>query len=208
MESRVKKIVAARPGPSAWVGPAIARRPPLTNPKNRPASCMAACHKRHTIFGALVKSGYICLVNDETEKMKQLIACFLLVFGFVMASTGAFAQTTPAAQPKASVMKWKETKKNMGKLTQNQPQPYTFEFTNTGKTPIILTNVQGSCGCTATDYTKEPVMPGKVGKVTATYNAATMGAFTKTVTVTSNTGEPATVLTIEGEVIAPPANAN
>jgi pectate lyase len=59
--------------------------------------------------------------------------------------------------------------------------------------------VQGSCGCTATDYSKEPIAPGKKGYVTATYNAANMGAFHKTVTVTANTDAPV-VLVIKGEV--------
>ena len=75
-----------------------------------------------------------------------------------------------------------------------------FQFTNTGKADLVLQKVKASCGCTTPDWTKEPVKPGEKGVVKATYNASGRpGAFTKTITVTSNAGEKR--LTIKGEVI-------
>ncbi len=96
---------------------------------------------------------------------------------------------------------WKSESIDVGTIPQNTPKPIVFEFKNTGKTTVIVTNVQGSCGCTATDYTKTPILPGKSGKVTATYNAASKGAFTKTVTVTTNVETTPKVLTLKGIVI-------
>jgi hypothetical protein len=90
----------------------------------------------------------------------------------------------------------------VGQIPQNTPKPIIFEFKNTGKTAVIVTNVQGSCGCTATDYTKTPIAPGKSGTVTATYNAANPGGFTKTVSVTTNAETTVKVLTIKGTVVA------
>jgi hypothetical protein len=90
----------------------------------------------------------------------------------------------------------------VGTIPQNTPKPIVFEFKNTGKTAVIVTNVQGSCGCTATDYTKTPIAPGKSGTVTATYNAANAGAFSKTVSVTTNAETAVKVLTIKGTVVA------
>jgi hypothetical protein len=81
---------------------------------------------------------------------------------------------------------WKSESIDVGQIPQNTPKPIIFEFKNTGKTALIVTNVQGSCGCTATDYTKTPIAPGKSGTVTATYNAANPGVFTKTLSVTTN----------------------
>ena len=60
---------------------------------------------------------------------------------------------------------------------------------------------QASCGCTVTKYSKDPISPGSSGYVTATYNAAKVGVFTKTVTVNANTDGNPVVLTIKGEVI-------
>jgi hypothetical protein len=76
-----------------------------------------------------------------------------------------------------------------------------FTFKNTGKTPLLISNVQASCGCTTPDYTKEPIAPGKKGSITATYNAAAVGQFNKTITVTSNGGDPI-MLTLQGTVQA------
>ena len=102
----------------------------------------------------------------------------------------------------ASSIVWKSESIDVGSIPQNTPKPIVFEFKNTGKTAVIVTNVQGSCGCTATNYTKTPIAPGKSGTVTATYNAANPGAFTKTVSVTTNAETTVKVLTIKGTVVA------
>jgi hypothetical protein len=67
-----------------------------------------------------------------------------------------------------------------------KPKIIRFEFTNTSSKPIIIENVAPSCGCTTADYTKEPILPGKKGFVEASYNAAAVGPFMKTVNVTTS----------------------
>jgi len=77
-----------------------------------------------------------------------------------------------------------------------------FEFTNTGKVPLILQNVQTSCGCTSPEWTKEPVVPGQYGRIKVTFNPKNRpGPFTKTITVTSNADPAVNTLTIKGTVI-------
>ena len=82
---------------------------------------------------------------------------------------------------------------------------YKFEFTNTGATPLILKNVQASCGCTTPNWPREPILPGTKSLITVTYNPQNRpGHFEKQITVTSN-GDPETlVLKIMGEVIPKP----
>ncbi|WKL50268.1 DUF1573 domain-containing protein [Flavobacterium pectinovorum] len=101
----------------------------------------------------------------------------------------------------ASTIVWKAETVDVGEIPQGTPKAIIYEFKNTGKTAVVITNVKGSCGCTATDYTKEPILPGKSAKVTATYNAANKGAFTKTVTVTTSAEETPKILTLKGTVI-------
>lgn len=101
----------------------------------------------------------------------------------------------------ASTISWKTESIDVGEIPQGKPKAIVFEFKNSGNTTVIITNVVGSCGCTATDYTKEAILPGKTAKVTATYNAANKGAFTKTVTVTTNAETTPKVLTLKGTVI-------
>lgn len=80
-----------------------------------------------------------------------------------------------------------------------------FEFTNTGGAPLIISEVHASCGCTTPDWTKEPVLPGKRGFVSATYDPRNRpGPFDKSITVTTNANPPTNVLHIKGEVSPKP----
>jgi Protein of unknown function (DUF1573) len=61
----------------------------------------------------------------------------------------------------------------------------TFVFTNTGDAPLIITNVQSTCGCTVPTKPTEPIMPGKTGEISVKYNMSP-GPIRKTITVESN----------------------
>ena len=79
----------------------------------------------------------------------------------------------------------------------------TFEFKNTGDKPLIITNVQSTCGCTVPSKPTEPVMPGKSGKIDVKYNMSP-GPIRKTITVESNaTNVPdgRVAIKIKGEVL-------
>ena len=92
-----------------------------------------------------------------------------------------------------------ETEFNFGKIPQGKPVTHVFTFTNVGKTPISLDNVQASCGCTTPEWSKDAVAPGESSKITVGYNAANEGAFTKSITVTYN-GNQTKQINIKGEV--------
>ena len=80
----------------------------------------------------------------------------------------------------------------------------TFTFTNTGSTPLVLTEVKGTCSCTVTKYSQEPIEPNGQGWITVTYNPnGRPGKFSRTVTIKSNAanGTPPK-LHVYGEVIA------
>ena len=126
-------------------------------------------------------------------EMKNLIVIAGLA---VAALTMSFTHTTKA------LFSWEKTDLYAGEIPQGVPHEVTFTFTNTGDAPLVITRTQGSCGCTASAYTEEAIAPGAQGWVRATYNAAKVGAFNKTVTVYSNVeGEP-TVLRLRGEVVS------
>ncbi|WP_235827827.1 DUF1573 domain-containing protein [Flavobacterium amnicola] len=100
-----------------------------------------------------------------------------------------------------SAISWKSDTVDVGEIPQGTPKMIEFTFKNTGDKEVIISSVKTSCGCTASDYTKEAIAPGKSGFVKATYNAAVKGNFTKTVTVTTNADETAKILTLKGNVI-------
>lgn len=89
-----------------------------------------------------------------------------------------------------------------GTIAHNADGNRKFEFTNNGNKPLIITNTQGSCGCTVPTTPKEPIAPGAKGSIGVKYATDRVGPFTKTVTVTSNAaGSPSKVLTIKGTVL-------
>ena len=98
-------------------------------------------------------------------------------------------------------IKWKSTEINLGEIAQSKPVTITFEFTNTGENPVIISSVQASCGCTSTDFVKTPILPGESTKIKAVFNAAVKGVFKKQVTVITNADETPQALIFTGTVI-------
>ncbi|RTY83133.1 DUF1573 domain-containing protein [Flavobacterium sp. ZB4P23] len=90
-----------------------------------------------------------------------------------------------------------------GTIAHNAEGRREFVFTNNGNKPLIITNAQGSCGCTVPTYPKEPIAPGAKGVIGVKYDTSRAGqAFTKTVTLTTNATVPNKTLTIKGNVLA------
>lgn len=134
-------------------------------------------------------------------KISMLSLALCLMSFSAIAPLKSITSETKVTAVAASAVVWKAEIIDVGEIPQGTPKVIVYEFKNTGKTAVVITNVQGSCGCTATDYTKEPVLPGKSAKVTATYNAANKGGFTKTVTVTTSAESTPKILTLKGTVI-------
>ena len=123
----------------------------------------------------------------------------LIIAAFLMAvSILTFAQKKPTIQFQSKVYDYGLIKESDGAAK------CVFSFTNIGDDALIITAVRPSCGCTASNYTQEPILPGGSGIVEASYNpAGRPGPFNKAITVTTNDPDNATiVLTIKGEVIA------
>lgn len=77
-----------------------------------------------------------------------------------------------------------------------------FVFTNTGNAPLIIIEAKASCGCTNPDYPRQPIAPGKKGKIKVKFNpSGGSGGFRKTITVKTNGREKRTSLYLEGSII-------
>jgi hypothetical protein len=106
------------------------------------------------------------------------------------------------AQRADSTIVFNATTHDFGEILQGVPQTFSFEFTNNGLEAVIIQSVQPSCGCTTSGWTKEPVETGQKGYIQATYNAATVGAFSKTLKVVYSGNPQPIVLYIKGTVKA------
>lgn len=115
----------------------------------------------------------------------------------------AFVNTAAIAKVKAATPEfaWDVTTIDFGKIQLDKPVTHEFKFTNTGDAPLVISSVQASCGCTVAEYSKEAIAPGAQGFVKATYNAAKVGVFTKSVTVNANAENNVVQLVIKGEVV-------
>lgn len=90
---------------------------------------------------------------------------------------------------------------DFGYMAEGTQATYNFRVRNKGDKPVIITQVQPSCGCTTPDWTKTPILPGKIGYIQVIYNSTGRpGPFHKSIAVTSNAATPTHVLYIKGEV--------
>lgn len=128
---------------------------------------------------------------------------YLALFFFAMVSTFSFAQEKASSTDKVGKFSFETEEIDYGKIPQNADGVRVFKFTNTGDAPIVISNAKGSCGCTVPTYPKNVIKPGETGQIDVKYATNRIGAFTKTVTLTSNASEPSKVLRIKGEVLAP-----
>ncbi|MCS6934611.1 MAG: DUF1573 domain-containing protein [Chitinophagales bacterium] len=137
--------------------------------------------------------------------LRHFTLMILLTLGalYLSAQNTAPAEgSNPAPNPNAPKITFKEEVYNFGEVPEGPAVTHEFKFTNTGREPLVLSNVKASCGCTTPHWTKEPVLPGKEGVITVTYNTqGRPGPFSKTVTITSNADEPTKIITIKGEVM-------
>ncbi len=89
---------------------------------------------------------------------------------------------------KFSVMTFKEKNFSFGEVKEGEIATHDFVFTNTGEIPLIITNAQGSCGCTVPEYPKKPIAPGEEGLIKVKFNSTGFeGEKNKSVTIEANT---------------------
>ena len=119
-----------------------------------------------------------------------------LILGIVFAVAGTFAS-------QAQEISFEKEIHDFGTFEQHGNGLYEFKFTNTGDAPLIISNSKGSCGCTVPIWPKAPIAPGASDVIKVKYDTKRIGAFNKSVTITSNAKTEATkVIRIKGKTLA------
>jgi hypothetical protein len=137
------------------------------------------------------------MIKTINKMQKQIIILALIFLSpFVLVN----------AQTREANLSFDKEVHDFGKINEADGSvTVNFDFTNTGSVPLMIKQVHASCGCTSPNWSKEPVLPGKKGFVSATYDPKNRpGPFNKTVTVVSNATTPNKVLTIRGDVVPKP----
>ena len=96
--------------------------------------------------------------------------------------------------------KFETEKINYGKIISGSDGVRVFEFTNIGKSPLIISRVQASCGCTVPKKPDQPIMPGEKGKIEVSYDTKRLGGFSKAITIFSNAKNERKMVKIRGYV--------
>lgn len=105
------------------------------------------------------------------------------------------------AQEKLAKIEFKKTTIDYGTIEKGADGLRTFEFTNTGNAPLIISKVSSSCGCTVPKKPDGPIMPGETGEIQVKYDTKRVMPIRKTITVLSNAETPTVALKIKGNVI-------
>jgi hypothetical protein len=133
-----------------------------------------------------------------------------LIVAVVLSALVLHAQQPVSAPVDSTLMAklvFESTTHDYGTINQGADGNCVFKFKNEGKTPLVLSSVNASCGCTTPSYTKEPVLPGQSGEIKVHYDTNRIGAFSKSITVNSNAKNTPVVLKIMGTVLQPPTPA-
>lgn len=132
--------------------------------------------------------------------MKKLLYTLALGLFSTVAMAQPNAKPVGGSGPMISVDK---DAHDYGTIKQGANGECTFTVTNTGDAPLILTNCQGSCGCTVPKCETAPILPGASSAITVKYDTNRIGPINKSVTINSNaTNAPSKVVNIKGTVEA------
>ena len=140
--------------------------------------------------------------------MKKLFSVLILVaFVFAGVAQNDEAQPKKSKKVKTPEITFVKLVHDYGQIEQGANGECEFEFKNTGKADLILTNCRSSCGCTVPSWPKDPIPPGKKAVIKVKYNTQRIGQINKTITVESNAVNDRVVLKITGNVNAKPTEA-
>lgn len=145
-----------------------------------------------------------CIKTMKKTISTLLLTLFAVTFLFAQEANKPAEASKPAADnPNAADISFTKTVHDYGTILVGGDGNSEFEFTNTGKEPLILSSVRSSCGCTVPSYPKEPIMPGKKEIIKVKYDTGRIGPINKTITVMSNAKNSTVILKITGNVVKP-----
>jgi hypothetical protein len=144
-------------------------------------------------------------LKNYCSLMKKILSLFVIVSTLVLSAKGQGGNNSSVRD--TSLLILKEKTFDFGKIPQGRPVKHIFEVANEGTDSLKIINVQASCGCTTPKWEKDKtIAPGKTTIITVGYNAATVGVFSKTITITYN-DKRIKLITISGEVWKTPATS-
>jgi hypothetical protein len=90
-----------------------------------------------------------------------------------------------------------------GSVNKGEKIKAVFKVKNTGKSPLVISEVKGSCTCTVADFPKKPILAGETGEIKAEVNTDKTGEgkISKSIRITANTVPGLTVVHVKANVV-------
>lgn len=134
-------------------------------------------------------------IKTLNERIGQFAAYGMLI------CLAFFINTSVQAQEKSmGELTFEAETIDFGTVMQGENGLRAFNFTNTGKAAVVISDVKSTCGCTVASAPDAPVLPGETATIEVNYDTKRVGKFSKSITVISNARESRKVLKIIGEV--------
>ncbi|OCK52419.1 hypothetical protein BA768_12575 [Chryseobacterium sp. CBo1] len=117
------------------------------------------------------------------------------------AVTGTEVATPVKSNQPTTTIALSESNFDFGNIKKGAKVNHVYEVTNTGTNPLIISEVKPGCGCTAPDFTKDPIMPGKKGKITLSFDSTNFdGSVQKYADVFANVENAPVKLTFNANI--------
>lgn len=133
--------------------------------------------------------------------MKKLITLLFIAFVTLSINAQDVKPVEKVVDPNAPVFEFESDVIDYGKLEVAADGVRIFKFKNIGKSPLVISRIQSSCGCTVPEKPEKPIMPGASGEIKVKYDTKRQGGFSKEITVFSNASEPEKKLRIKGIIL-------
>lgn len=171
--------------------------------------------KTYIRFSALaIASSFIILScnsknQDEAERIKSLEQKISQLEQNQVVTPTNVQNVQPADPSTVGIFEFGAMEHDFGTIAEGEVIEHSFNFKNTGQAPLVISNIQASCGCTSPDWTKAPIKPGDEGFVKVVFNSAgKSGVQSPTVTIQANTSPNVTRLRLKGTVNQKTASAS
>jgi hypothetical protein len=159
---------------------------------------------RKVVFGLLVAGSVVFTACDNAASKIEGVE---ETNSDAPASANDIVNDVNAASGTAT-FQFEEERHDFGDIAEGTVAKHTFKFTNTGDSPLIIYNAQGSCGCTVPEWPREAIAPGATGEIKVSFNSAGRpGVNNKQVTLTANTVPNKRIINITSNVIAKAATS-
>ncbi|MEQ8520093.1 MAG: DUF1573 domain-containing protein [Cytophagales bacterium] len=142
--------------------------------------------------------------------MKKVFALALILTVFQFAKAQKLEmEAEPKAEKGVPVLAFAEEAYDFGDINQGDKVTHVFKFKNEGSVPLLISNVQTTCGCTVPEWPKTPIPPGAESEIKATFNSSgKMGQQNKVITIHSNASEPVSRVMLKSNVLPKDAAQN